>query len=454
MTAFGKRPAFNAPAIRLLPAVGLFLAALVLAPHAHASYIRDTEIEQTLLRVARPMAERAGLNPATLGIRVIINPGYNAYVTGDKNIYIYSGLLLKATNVLEVAGVIAHEIGHLASGHVQRRGEVVEEATIAGVVGAVAAVALTAAGSGDAAFGVLTGSVDQAQRIIYANSRQDEGVADEWAIRLMQEEGLSLHPMTEAMRRLAAQRLLPESRQSEYYLTHPSAKDRTAVFQDHINRHEQTPPSTPAWMEPAFERLKAKLGAWTLPARATIVDTLDDDSADARFRRAIALYRLSDLVGARDEMALLVGEFPGDPYYREFYGDILLATGDGTEAASQYQEALGLLDGMNVNSGQILLSLGRAYVATGVDKHLAPAIAALERATQLEPEWAFARRQLGISYGKAGRIAEADLTLAEEAMMRQNQDLARQLAGRVVANPDASAVQKQLANDIIGQIDE
>ena len=207
-------------------------------------------------------------------------------------------------------------------------------------------------------------------------------------------------------------------------------------------------------MKAAFTRVQAKLEAWTVPARMTIANTIGDDSPEARFRRAIALYRLSDIPGARDGMASLVGEFPDDPYYREFYGDILLAEGNGMAAAEQYARALGRLRGKDVNNGQILLSLGRAHLSTGREEDLPAAIAALEEASEQEPEWAFAKRQLGISYGRAGRLAEADLTLAEEALMRQNRDLAKQLAGRVVANPEASPVQRQLANDIIAQTGE
>lgn len=426
----------------------MLVVALVLPGQAMASIIRDTEIEEALLRVARPMAEEAGLNPDQLKVRIVIDSSYNAFVMGDGIVYIHSGLILKAENYLEVAGVIAHEIGHIASGHVQQRGEVIENASMASLLGAVAAIALSAAGSGDAAVGLLVGGADKTQRIVMARSRQDEGVADEWAMRLMKNQGYSLRPMSEMMRGLASQRLLPQSRQTDYYLTHPGAMERSAVFQDHINRHEPEELPEPEWMTADFNAMRAKLEAWTNPAKTTIAQTIGDSSETGRYQKAIAFYRLSDLEAAGDTMLELATEFPENPYYQEFYGDILLSIGDGLGAASRYENTLsGLQPG--ANAGQIYLSLGRAYMATGNPEYYPRAIETLEAAEQLEPEWAFVKRQLGISYGKAGQLAAADLILAEEAMLRRKPELAHQLAQRVADNPKASATQKQLAADII-----
>ncbi|NDA07901.1 MAG: Zn-dependent protease [Alphaproteobacteria bacterium] len=432
---------------------GIISLMLIMVPVwlAQASVIRDTEIEDGLNRIIAPMAQSAGLDPAKLNIRVVIDPQYNAFVLGDGTIYMHSGLLLKAEDVLEVAGVMAHEVGHIVSGHVQRRGETVADAGLASVLGAAAAIALTAAGSPDAAFGVISGGIDQRTRLILASSRQDEGVADALAIKLMQEQNLSLQPMATTMRKIASQRLLPQNRQSDYYLTHPGALERSAVFQDHVNRHEKTPPITPDWMRHIFARIQTKLEGWTGSPKSVLVNTIDKDDSASIYKFAIANYRLSNVKEAEIAMLKLIERHPDDTYYHEFYGDILLSQGRSADAAEQYEMSLERLDA-TVNQGQIRLSLGRAYMATGDDALLAKAVSHLEIAHEQEPEWAFAKRQLGIGYGKSGQISKADLTLAEEALMRGNEELAGQLARRVKDNPDATTTEKQLAADIIHQI--
>ena len=422
----------------------------VMITTAHAGVIRDTEIEDTLLEIMRPMAAEAGLNPDKMKVRVVIDNAYNAFVAADNMVYVHSGLIIEADSVLEVAGVLAHEIGHIASGHIPRRNEIMQSAGINSLLSAVAAIALSASGNPDAAVGVIAGGNDRSRRIILAQSRQDEGVADEWAIKLMESQNLSLQPMAEAMRKIGAQRSLPQSRQSDYYLTHPGAQDRSAVFQDHVNQHEHDEVMTPGWMILAHQRIKTKLEGWTLPPKTILVHSIGDYSEDATYKRGIAYYRLSDYAAAIDEMTQLTSDFPQDAYYWEFLGDVHRSNGDADAAINAYQQSIALIES-DLNLGQINLSLGRALMMKNDDASWMEAIKVLEQAHQDETDWAFVKRQLGIAYGKSGQFAAADLILAEEALISGNIDLAVQLAKRVSNHQDVTPVQKQLAADILNQ---
>ena len=430
--------------------IGLVSILSLLATAAHAGVIRDTEIEDTLLEIMRPMAAEAGLNPDKMKVRVVINSAYNAFVAADNMVYVHSGLIIDADSVLEVAGVLAHEIGHIASGHIPRRNEIMQSAGMNSLLSAVAAIALSASGNPDAAVGVLAGGTDQSRRMILAQSRQDEGVADEWAIKLMESQNLSLQPMADAMRKIGAQRSLPQSRQSDYYLTHPGAQDRSAVFQDHVNQHEHGELLTPGWMVLAHQRIKTKLEGWTLPPKTILSNSFGDYSEEATYQRGIAYYRLSDYNAAIDEMTQLTNDYPQDAYYWEFLGDVHRSNGDADAAINAYQKAIDLI-GSDLNLGQINLSLGRALMMKNDDIAWAEAVKVLEQAHQDESDWAFVKRQLGIAYGKSGQYAAADLILAEEALISGNNELAAQLAKRVSNHQDVTPIQKQLAADILNQ---
>lgn len=134
---------------------GLLFCSSVLA---RADMIRDAEIEAGLEQLVAPLASAAGYAPGEITVRVVINPHYNAFVAGKRTIYVHSALLLEAENVLEFLGVMAHEIGHIKAGHVPRIDEAQSAATGAAALATIAAMAIAASGSGDAAAGVLIGA--------------------------------------------------------------------------------------------------------------------------------------------------------------------------------------------------------------------------------------------------------------------------------------------------------
>ena len=144
---------------------------------ARADMIRDAEIEAGLEALVAPLASAAGYAPGEITVRVIIKPHYNAFVAGKRTIYVHSTLLLEAENVLEFLGVMAHEIGHIKAGHVPRIDEAQSAATGAAALATIAAMAIAASGSGDAAAGVLIGGSDRANRVFLSSIRRNESVA-------------------------------------------------------------------------------------------------------------------------------------------------------------------------------------------------------------------------------------------------------------------------------------
>ena len=144
-------------------------------------------------------------------------------------------------------------------------------------------------------------------------------------------------------------------------------------------------------------------------------------------------------------MDTLIANRPGDAYFHEFRGDILFALAQPDEAAMAYERALDL----RPVSALIQINLGRALIASGGATNLRRAIAALEAAHDDEAKWAFLHRQYGIALGKSGRIAEADLALANEAILLNDRSRAAQLARRVMAVDGLDPVLHRRASDIV-----
>src|SRR4051812_22205341 len=80
-------------------------------------FIRDAEIEHIIRTYAEPIFEVSGINGDNVEIALVKDSSLNAFVAGGMNLFIHTGLLQESESPGELIGVIAHEIGHIAGGH-------------------------------------------------------------------------------------------------------------------------------------------------------------------------------------------------------------------------------------------------------------------------------------------------------------------------------------------------
>ncbi len=81
-----------------------------------AKLLNDPVINEYVNRVAQNVARNSDLS-VPLTVKVIDSPGINAFALPGGFLYVNSGLLLAADEEAQVAGVIAHEIAHVAARH-------------------------------------------------------------------------------------------------------------------------------------------------------------------------------------------------------------------------------------------------------------------------------------------------------------------------------------------------
>ena len=125
----------------------------VLAPNlasAQPAVIRDAEIEDIIRGYATPLLQAAGISPGDVDLILVNDDAINAFVAGGMNIFVYTGLLRRAQSPDEVIGVLAHEIGHIAGGHLARLNSELENAStqalLSAILGVAAAVAVVVSG--------------------------------------------------------------------------------------------------------------------------------------------------------------------------------------------------------------------------------------------------------------------------------------------------------------------
>src|ERR1700741_2411126 len=90
--------------------------------------IRDAETEQLLRDYTQPILKVAGLSKQNIRVVIINDRAFNAFVMDGQRIFVNAGALMESTVPNQIIGVLAHETGHIAGGHLSRLREQLAQA--------------------------------------------------------------------------------------------------------------------------------------------------------------------------------------------------------------------------------------------------------------------------------------------------------------------------------------
>jgi predicted Zn-dependent protease len=408
-----------------LPArlLALFLALFLSLQHAYAqSILRDAETEALFADMSVDIIRAAGLEPRHVQIVLINDKEINAFVAGGQIVYIHSGLITSAKNVGEVQGVIAHELGHVAGGHVIRINEGAKEATSISILSLLLGAAAIAAGAGDAGAGIMAAGQQAAMGKFLAFSRTQEASADAAAASYLSKAGISgrgLISFFKTLQNVEFRYAIPQ--EDSYGRTHPLTGERIAVLQDVVS-------VDPAWARPPdpvlearFQRVKAKLtGFVSDPPQTLRTYPVTDNAVPARYARAYAWHRSAYPDKALEEVDSLLRSAPKDPYFLELKGQILLESGRPQDALPVLREA----NQISLSQPLIAALFGHALIATEDKANLPEATRVLKAAVSKDNENPFAWYQLGVVYEREGDVARARLATAERYSLQGRPNLA------------------------------
>jgi len=407
--------------------VALFVLCFLFSGTANAtSILRDEEIERMLKEMTVPIFEQANIPSDSVRFILLNDNALNAFVAGGQNIFINSGLILQTENAEELLGVIAHETGHIASGHLVRFTGANQNMTFQTMLSAIMGVAV-AIGTGNAQAGVAVSRLgtDVAYKNILKHTRTQEGSADQSAIKFLTGAGMPVSGLLSFMKKLEGQELLPASQQSEYMRTHPLTQDRIRAM-DYAVEHSDKGEMKEKW-ELYHQIIKQKTLGYLSPDEQL---TIRSDNFATRYGHVVAYQRKEDFEKALPILDKLIKEKPDDPYLYELEGQILYNRGDIEGSISAYKKATDLLD----DSGLIKIGYAYSLLAAQDKKEVREqeALKVLNRAMLIEINSSEPHHLLAIAYGRLGDEGMSSLHLAEEALMENNGNFARISAMRAM----------------------
>ena len=202
--------------------------------------IRDAEIEQLLRDYTAPLLRVAGLTKQNVQVVIINETTFNAFVIDGRRIFVNSGALMDSQTPNQIIGVLAHETGHIAGGHLAKLREQLARAQTQAILATILGVGAMVAGAttnrnsnnglGSAGAAALSAPQEVIRRNILSYQRQQEENADRSAVRYLNETGQSPKGMYETFRRFSEQILFVARNADPYAQSHPMPAERVAAL--------------------------------------------------------------------------------------------------------------------------------------------------------------------------------------------------------------------------------
>lgn len=187
--------------------------------------------------LARRLAEPLPADRREVRIRVLRSKDVNALALPGGEVILFSGLISKAEDPDELAGVLAHELTHIGERHVS-----------AAMIRALGVGVFATMITGDAS-GVVASGLGAA--LAGAYTREDETAADMGALSLLEAAGIGSDGLARFFRRLETM----EGRQGQVLAwlgTHPDSGSRAAA----IEARRLPAPRLPALSESDWQAVK------------------------------------------------------------------------------------------------------------------------------------------------------------------------------------------------------
>ena len=419
--------------VRLL-SVAIILTALTSAPAESQGnrirLVRDAEIENIIRSYATPIFNAAGLSADAVNIHLVQDNRLNAFVAGGQRLFINSGLLVRANSANEVIGVIAHEAGHIAGGHLARIQDELRNAELKSLLAAVIGVAVGAAtGDGGAASTIVLGGRGAALTDLLKYSRTQESAADAAALKYLDATGQSVRGIADFFRLLQKDIRLQGGREHPYLSSHPLTIDRISAVENHLALSRYADAKPPRSQVIKHQMMRAKLIGFMQPLDKVLrIYPETNSSVPARYARSVAYYREGNLAVAVPLIDNLIALAPKNPYFFELKGQMLFENGRIQESLEPYRRSVELAP----EEPLLRTALARAQIETGDTALLIETKTHLEAAAAREPEMREIWRLTTIVNGRLGQMGEMALAQAEFELLGGKHVAARTLADRAI----------------------
>lgn len=409
------------------------------------NFIRDDETERLVRSYLNPILTVAGLQPSAVELYIINDPAINAFVADGQKMFINTGLIMELKTPAQLKGVLAHETGHMAGGHLVRTQVAVRAAMVPMLLSVAAGIGAMVAGAGDAGAVIMMSGQQMFEREFFAFTRTQESAADQAAVRYLTATKQSSDGILEVFRRFEGQEIMSAQRIDPFAQSHPASGERVAQLRALV---EGSPfhDKDSAEAQYGYDMVQAKLRGYIQRPEVTLRQyPTTNTTKPARYARAMAYFRQPDMKMALTEINGLLAEEPNNPFFLEMFGQINVEMGKVEEGIAPYRRAVEILP----DAPLIRVALAAALLGTEKPQYTEQARTELETALNQESDNAYGWYVLADAYNRLGMTGKAQLATAERYFAVGAYPMAMQFSVRAQQQLQRGSRDWQRANDIM-----
>ena len=201
--------------------------------------IRDTELENFTNELITKLIDSHQLDYKDLNIYFVKSDQINAFVTGGKNMFINTEILIQSDDYREYAAVIAHELAHILGGHIFNTTlEISDLSNKALPIYLLGIISIVSGASDSGLAGVMVGQATVSDGFTYY-SRTQEASADQAAVNILCKSGIEGIHLTNFLKKVDSATFNVGDNNQNYRSTHPSIDNRISwVNMAYDNNHD------------------------------------------------------------------------------------------------------------------------------------------------------------------------------------------------------------------------
>lgn len=333
--------------------------------HREFKLLDEPDIIQYINELGRETLAVAGSQYFDYHFFVINNKELNAFAAPSGLIFFHSGLIESLDSEGELAGVMAHEVGHVVSRHLANRVDKSAKINAATMLGVLLGIAL---GAGPLSEAIIAGSAAAGQSATLSFNRLDEEEADRLAFKWMQAQNRDPGAMVDMLHELHTFNRYRMGYIPPYLLTHPGPDVRMSYIQDLIIFSDRK--AYRQIDEFPFQRFKSRIISLTKEPMQQVfyyqkvLSSIQPDSEAAamtHYALSQAYLSASEYANAENALQKAMAFYSDRAVLKADLGVIYLKSG-------RYNEALGLLEEAltaDRNNGYAGFYLAVAYEKSG-----------------------------------------------------------------------------------------